>query len=97
MPTYVTLINWTDQGVKNFRDTTERAQDFTNLVEKAGGHVREVLWTVGDYDLTCVLDVPDDETAAATLLQVSALGNIRTKTMRAFNADEMARVLERAR
>jgi uncharacterized protein with GYD domain len=66
------------------------------MVEKAGGHVREVLWTVGDYDLICVLDLPDDETVAASLLQVGALGNIRTKTMRAFKADEMARVLERA-
>jgi uncharacterized protein with GYD domain len=97
MPSYVILINWTDQGIKNFNVTTERAQDFTNLVEKAGGHVREILWTVGDYDLTCVLEAADDETVAATLLQVGALGNIRTKTMRAFNAEEMARVLERAR
>jgi len=47
MPTYVSLINWTDQGIKNFKDTTHRGQDFINSVEKTGGHVRELLWTVG--------------------------------------------------
>jgi len=95
MPTYVNLINWTDQGIKNFKDSTQRAQDFTNMVEKVGGHVRELLWTVGEYDLVCVVDFPDDETATATLLQVGALGSIRTKTMRAFNKTQMAKVIER--
>jgi uncharacterized protein with GYD domain len=94
MATYVTLINWTDQGIKNFKDTTHRAQDFTNSVEKVGGHVRELLWTVGDYDIVCVVDFPNDEAATASLLQVGAMGNIRTKTMRAFNATQMAKVIE---
>jgi uncharacterized protein with GYD domain len=95
MPTYVSLINWTDQGIKNFKDTTHRAQDFTNVVEKAGGHVRELLWTVGEYDIVSIVDFPDDETATASLLQVGALGNIRTKTMRAFDGMQMARIIER--
>jgi uncharacterized protein with GYD domain len=95
MPTYVSLINWTDQGIKNFRDTTKRAHDFTNLVEKGAGHVRELLWTVGEYDLVVVADYPDDETAAASLLQVGALGNIRSKSMRGFTADQMAQVIDR--
>ena len=51
MPTYVTLIHWTDQGIKNYKDTTSRAEDFTKLVENKGGRVRELLWTVGEYDL----------------------------------------------
>jgi uncharacterized protein with GYD domain len=95
MATYVTLINWTEQGIKNFKHTTERAQDFTNSVDKAGGHVRELLWTVGDDDIVCVVDFPDDESLTASLLQVGAQGNIRTKTMRAFNAEQMTGVLER--
>jgi len=95
MPTFVTLINWTEQGIKNFKDTTQRAQDFTNSVEKAGGRVHELLWTVGEYDIVSVVDFPDDESLAAILLQVGAQGNIRTKTMRAFNAQEMTGVLER--
>jgi uncharacterized protein with GYD domain len=74
--------------------TTHRAQDFTNSVEKAGGHVRELLWTVREYDIVCVVDFPDDESLTASLLQVGALGNLRTKTMRGFNAEQMADVLD---
>jgi uncharacterized protein with GYD domain len=94
MATYVTLINWTDQGIKNFKDTTDRAHDFTNSVDKVGGHVRELLWTVGEYDIVCIVDFPSDEAATASLLQVGAMGNIRTRTMRAFNATQMAKVIE---
>jgi hypothetical protein len=51
MMTYVSLINWTEQGIKNFRDTAQRAEEFTKLVESSGGTVRELLWTVGEYDI----------------------------------------------
>ncbi len=82
--------------IQNFRDTTARAADFSALVERAGGRVREVLWTVGEYDLVTVADFPDDEAGVAVLLQVSAAGNIRTKTMRAFNSEEMSGIIARA-
>ena len=95
MTTYVSLINWTEQGIKGFRDTTQRAEDFSKLVEGSGGRVRELVWTVGEYDLVCIADFPDDETGAAALLQVGATGNIRSKTMRAFNAGEMAGIISR--
>jgi uncharacterized protein with GYD domain len=93
MPTYVSLLPWTDQGIKNYKDTTSRAADFTKLVENSGGRVRELLWTVGEYDLVSVADFPDDETGTACLLQVGSLGNIRSNTMRAFSADEMTAIL----
>ena len=51
MPTYVSLIHWTDQGIKNYKDSPSRAADFTKLVESSGGRVRELLWTVGEYNL----------------------------------------------
>lgn len=95
MATYVALIDWTEQGIKNYRDTTRRGEDFSNLVEKAGGRVRELLWTIGDHDIVCVLDVPDDETLVALLLQVGSLGNIRTKTLKAFDAAQMAGIIDR--
>ncbi len=96
MTTYVSLINWTEQGIRTFRDTTPRAQDFTKLVEGSGGTVRELLWTVGEYDIVCIADFPDDETAVAALLQVGAAGSVRSNTLRAFNADEMAGIIRRA-
>jgi uncharacterized protein with GYD domain len=95
MPTYVSLINWTDQGVRNFRDTVRRAQDFQGLVEGKGGQVRQILWTLGEYDVVGVVDFPDDETATATLLQLGALGNVRTRTMKAFDAAQMTAILQR--
>jgi uncharacterized protein with GYD domain len=96
MPTYVSLIHWTEQGIKNYKDTTRRAEDFSKLVESAGGRVRELLWTVGEYDIVAVSEFPDDETGTVCLLQVGSLGNVRTNTMRAFNADEMGAIIRRA-
>jgi uncharacterized protein with GYD domain len=93
---YVSLVNWTERGITDFRDTTHRAQDFTNVVEKAGGHVREILWTVGEYDIVCVLDLPDDEALTATLLRLGEKGNVRTKTMRGFTAEQMDGIIRRA-
>ena len=93
MPTYVSLIRWTDQGIKNYKDTTSRAADFIKLVESKGGRVRETLWTVGEYDLVVVADFPDDEAGTAALLQVGSLGNVRSNTMRAFGADEMTAII----
>jgi len=96
MPTYVSLIHWTDQGIKNYKDTTSRAADVTRLVESSGGRFRELLWTVGEYDAVAVLDFPDEETAVATILQVASAGFFRSNTMRAFTADEIGAIISRA-
>ena len=96
MTTYVSLFNWTEQGIKNFQDTTHRAEEFTKLVQSSGGRVREMLWTVGEYDLVCVADFPDDEAGAAALLRLGSAGNIRSKTLRAFDSGEMAGIIGRA-
>ena len=96
MPTYVSLIKWTDQGIKNYKDTTSRAADFSKLAESLGGRVREFLWTVGEYDMVAVTEFADDEAGTAATLQATSLGNVRTTTMRAFNADEMGRIITRA-
>jgi uncharacterized protein with GYD domain len=93
MPTYVSLIHWTDQGIKEYKDSMSRAEDFTKLVESSGGRVRELLWTVGEYDIVSVVDMPDDETATAALLRVGSLGNVRSNTMRAFGPDEMTTIM----
>jgi uncharacterized protein with GYD domain len=95
MPTYVLLVNWTEQGIKNFRDTVRRAEEVRGLVEKSGGQLRQLLWTLGEYDLVSVADFPDDETATAVLLQIGAAGNVRTKTMKAFDAEQMSAIIQR--
>jgi uncharacterized protein with GYD domain len=95
MPLYVSLETWTDQGVRNYRGTVERADAFRNLVQQAGGQVRELLWTMGDYDVVTIIEAPDDETVSGLMLQASALGNIRTKTLKALDADQMANIISR--
>jgi uncharacterized protein with GYD domain len=95
MPLYVALVNFTDQGIKNYRDTVRRAEDYRGLVEKHGGQVRQLLWTLGQYDLVVVTELPDDETATAVVLQTVAAGNVRTTTLKAFDAEQMRGILER--
>jgi uncharacterized protein with GYD domain len=95
MPTYVSLVHWTDQGIRNYKDSTRRMEDFTKLAESKGGRIRDALYTVGEYDMVTVTEFPDDETATEALLQAGALGNIRSNTMRAFTADEMDGIVRR--
>jgi uncharacterized protein with GYD domain len=95
MPIYVGLVNWTDQGTKEFRGSVQRATGFRELVEQAGGRVREMIWIMGEYDFITVFEAPDDETAAALVLRVAAAGNVHTKTMRAFDADQMTDIIAR--
>ena len=93
MHSYVILANWTDQGVKNSRDTVKRARAFRALIEGRGGKLREHLYTFGQYDIVMVTEFTDDESAAAAVLALAALGNIRAKTMRAFTDGETAAII----
>jgi uncharacterized protein with GYD domain len=95
MATYITLLNFTDQGIRSIRDTVKRAQAFKELAAKNGVTVREIFWTQGQYDLVTVFDASDDETATALLYAVGALGNVRTQTLRGFSIDEVARIIDR--
>lgn len=92
MATYVSLINWTEQGIKNFKETTSRAADAAAAFEKVGGKLT-VYWTIGSCDIVTVAEAPDDETATALLLQLGSIGNVRSQTMRAFNAEEMSGII----
>jgi uncharacterized protein with GYD domain len=96
MPKYISLINWTDQGIKNFKESGERGDQAAALAEKMGGHFEEIYWTQGQYDIVAVSEFPDDETATAFLLQVGGLGNIRTSTLRAFDRQTFAKIVEKA-
>ena len=93
MRSYVILSNWTDQGIKNSRDTVKRAKTFRALIESRRGKLREHLYTLGEYDIVMVTEFPDDDTAAAAVLTLASLGNIRAKTMRAFTDEETAAII----
>jgi uncharacterized protein with GYD domain len=93
MPTFVSLINWTDQGVAGFKDTIARAEDAKRAAAAMGGSLKDIYWTVGPFDLVTVAEFPDDSTATAFLLALGSRGNIRTTSMRAFGAEEMAQII----
>ncbi len=94
MPAYITLFNWTEQGVRNVQDTAQRKQAAREAWEAAGGRFIGIWWTFGQYDGFVVHEAPDDATANRLLLATGKLGNIRTTTMRAFGEEEIAGILE---
>lgn len=93
MATYIALINWTDQGVKGFKDSVDRFETARSQLRSMGVDFKDCYWTIGSHDIVALIDAPDDETLAAGLLAVAGAGNIRTSTLRAFSADEMRGVI----
>ncbi|MBB6464255.1 GYD domain-containing protein [Aminobacter carboxidus] len=93
MAYYVFLTNFTDQGVKSVRETTKRADAFRAMADKSGAKVHTLLWTLGKHDVVAIVEAPDDLTATALSLSISALGNIKTQTLKAFDAADMNKIL----
>ncbi|HBY99061.1 MAG: GYD domain-containing protein [Ardenticatenaceae bacterium] len=94
MPAYITLLNFTEQGIRNVKDTVTRARDAAQAAQAAGGRWIGVWWTLGPYDLVVVSEAPDEETATRQLLAAGMQGNVRTMTMRAFSEEEMERIVQ---
>jgi uncharacterized protein with GYD domain len=92
MPTYVTLANFTDQGIRNIKESPDRLGAFKAMAEKLGIAIKSVHYTVGNYDIVTVVE-GSDEAVTAALLKLGSLGNIRTQTLRAFSADEMKAII----
>jgi uncharacterized protein with GYD domain len=93
MATYIVLLNFTDQGVRNVKDTTKRAEAFSQMAKKLGVTVKSIYWTLGQYDVVATLEAPDTATVTAVNLSVGALGNVRTQTLPAFSAEELGGIL----
>jgi len=93
MATYITLVNFTDQGIRNVKQTTERAKVLSAAATRLGVKVKDTYWTMGAYDAVLVVDAPNDEAITALALSAGSLGNVRTQTMRAYSADEMKKIL----
>lgn len=95
MPRYVVLIDWTEQGVRNFKESVDRYEAARDQLEGLGVQFADIYWTLGVHDIVAVADAPDDETLAAGMLATAAAGNIRTTTLRAFSGDEMRAIANR--
>lgn len=93
MATFVTSIKFSQQGIKDFGHTTKRAASFRSEAKKLGVKVKDIYWILGDQDGLLVFEAPNDETAAAAILHLGAMGNVHTTTTRAFTASEMDKIL----
>jgi uncharacterized protein with GYD domain len=95
MPRYVVLVSWTEQGVRNVKETLERTDSGGEIAEKHGLKLEQAYWTVGPYDMVAIFEAPDDEALSAHLLEIGSLGNVRTTALRAYDEEEMSRILRR--
>jgi uncharacterized protein with GYD domain len=88
----ISLVNFTDQGIRNIKDSPKRVQAFRELAKKHGASVRELYWTTGHYDMVVITEGAD-ESLSAVLLSVAKLGNVRTQTLKAMDFETFQRVL----
>jgi uncharacterized protein with GYD domain len=97
MPAFVILSNFTDQGVRAVKDTVKRAEKFKELAKQNGATVKELYWTLGKYDVVAIIEAPDLASVTALGLTLGMGGNVRTQTLPAFTADDMAKVLAKVK
>ena len=93
MAMYISLVQFTDQGIHNVKDTVKRSEAAIAEAEKMGMKIVQPLWTMGAYDVVVLLEAPDDETMSAFTLKIGSMGSVKTHTMRAFTKDEIGKVL----
>ena len=93
MAQYIILMNWTDQGVRNAKDSPKRLDAARAVAKKLGMEMKEFYMTMGDYDMVSHLDAPNDEAVAKFILGVAGGGNVRTKTLKAFSEDEYRKII----
>jgi uncharacterized protein with GYD domain len=93
MATFIALIDYTDRGIQAIGDSPARADAFAEQAKQAGVTIKDLYWTHGEHDGVLILDSPDDKTAAALMLSLARKGNVRTRTLRAYDRDEMEEIL----
>jgi uncharacterized protein with GYD domain len=96
MATFIILASFTEHGIRTVKDTLKRTEAFKDAAGKFGVTVKDVYWTLGQFDMLAAVEGPDDVSVTALTLAMSALGDIRTQTVRAFEADEMRLILDKA-
>jgi uncharacterized protein with GYD domain len=96
MARYVVLLDWTEQGVANFKDSVDRYEAAQEQFQEMGVSFQDVYWTLGEHDIVGIVEASDDESLAAALLRLGSQGNVRSHTMRAFSQDEMRGVIGKA-
>ena len=93
MATYVTLVRYTDQGIRNIKESPARLDAAKKLAQSAGAEIKSFYLALGKYDIVLTVDAPNDETAMKLLLTLGSLGNVRTDTFRVFNEAEFRKLI----
>ena len=93
MATYIGLMSFTDKGIQNVKESTKRAAAAKEAASKFGVNMRDIFWTMGEYDLVCVLEAEDEAALSAFSLGIAMQGNIRSRSMRAYTASEMDKII----
>ena len=93
MATYIQLLKWTGQGISKIGNSAKRLDAGRKLFKKAGVELKDVYLTMGQYDLVCIIEAPDDETYAKAALQLGSLGNVSTETLKAFDEDQYRKII----
>ncbi|MCE3224068.1 MAG: uncharacterized protein K0S58_2248 [Nitrospira sp.] len=93
MVTYLMLLNWTDQGIKNVKDSPKRLDAVKKLAKDMGGEVKAFYLTMGQYDLVLVVDMPNNDKLAGFALKFGSLGNVRSTTLKTFSEDDYRRII----
>src|SRR5574339_111395 len=93
MPTYIIQSQWTDQGIRNVKESATRLDVGRKKLKEIGGELKAFYLTTGSYDMLAIVDVPDDATLARHLLWLGAQGNLRTQTVKAFTEDEFRAIV----
>ena len=94
MPHYISLVNWTDQGIRNVKETPKRADAATALANKLGAKM-QIFYTMGEFDLIAVTEAPNDDAAMQLLLELGRLGNIRSKTLKAWSLADATKIISK--
>jgi len=92
MATFISLVNFTDQGIRNVKDSPDRYEAFRAMAEKVGVTVKGIYYTIGHYDMVLIVE-GSDEAAMTAMLKVGSLGNVRTETLRGFSLEEMRKII----
>jgi uncharacterized protein with GYD domain len=93
MFTHIALLTFTDKGLHAIKDTTKRAAAAKEAARKTGVNMRDMFWTLGEFDAICVLEAEDEAALTAFSITTSQQGNVRTRTLRAYPAAEMDKIL----
>lgn len=93
MPTYISLVKYTQKGIENVKDSPKRLNKFKKTVKALGGKVQAFYLTMGRYDVVYIVEATDDKTAASMILALGAEGNVASETLKAFTEKEFVKII----